>query len=185
VLQKYFAHRSHTNDTVTMQGTAQFKASGRAKWLAPFMRIAGMPLMHTAENVPASVQIASVPTKHAVAFHHQFEFPNGKKPLIFLAELEPQGLHNLIFWTKDDTGWRTEMTYDSKRINMNFGGYCGRLFGKIFRLPVAGLIGECTAWLEPIDSNSLSLCVEMRRRNGSLFYAYNAQFTISGVMRRD
>lgn len=184
VMHKHYAHRSHSNDTVVMQGMMQFKASRMAQLLSPILRISGMVPMFTAHNVPVTVQMCSQPDKAAVAFRRVFNLPE-RKPITFNTVFEPQQDNCLIDWTDDDIGWHTQVSYANRRVTMAFKGYCGRLFGRTFRLPLAWLIGTCTAWEKALDDNRFLMCMEIRRSNGELFYRYEGEFHITGVIRRD
>lgn len=183
VLHKHYANRSHSRDTVVMQGTMQFEASRMARLLSPLMRLSGMVPMFTAKDVPATVQMASQPDKSSLAFHRVFNVP-GRKPLTFLTEMEPMGGSRFIDWTRDDIGWHMEIASDENGVTMSHCGYYGRLFGKIFRLPLEWLIGTCNAWEKVEGDNHFSMRMEIRRRNGKLFYTYSGEFQIAGVMRR-
>lgn len=184
VFRKHYANRAYSRDTVLLRGEMQFEASRLARWLSPLLRLGGMPPLFTESGVAATVQIASLPDRAAVTFSREF-LRKGRKPLYFRTEMHPLGQGEVIDWTRGDSGWNAAFSIEGETINMAHRGYCGRLFGKRFHLPLEWLIGTCNAHETAEGDNRFSMRMEMRRRNGKLFYAYGGMFEVAGVMRRN
>lgn len=185
VFHKHYANRAHSRDTVVLKGTMRFEASPLARFLSPFMHFNGMVPMFSAQDVPATVQICSRKDDGAVQFAREFAVTGRRKPVKFETEMQPVADGEVVDWTKGDIGWHAAFTYNENAVEMAHRGYRLRLFGKSFRLPLEGLIGTCTAWEKAENDNRFSMRMEIRRRNGKLFYAYSGEFDIAGVMRRD
>lgn len=185
VFHKRYANRAHSRDTVVLKGTMRFEASRLARLLSPFMHFNGMVPMFSAESVPATVQICSQQENAAVRFAREFAVEGRRKPVRFETEVQTLTEGEVVDWTNGDIGWHAAFTYQENALEMAHRGYRLRLFGKTFRLPLEGLIGTCTAWEKAENDNRFSMRMEMRRRNGKLFYAYSGEFDIAGVMRRD
>lgn len=183
VLQKHYAPRCHSKDVVVLHGQMQFVASPLARFLSPFLRLGGMLPMFNAQDVSATVQIASKPESAAVVFHREFA-AQGRRAFLFLTTMQPQPDGTVIDWTAGGIGWHMQMGYENGKVQMRHLGYAGRLGKRRVALPLGWLLGECNAWEEPLSDNRFAMRMEITRR-GKLFYAYSGEFEIAGVLRRD
>lgn len=185
VFLKHYANRAYSRDTVVLKGRMRFEASPLARLLSPFMQFNGMVPMFSAEDVPATVQICSKQGGTSVHFAREFAVAGRRKPVRFTTEMQPYAEGEVVDWTNGDIGWHAAFHYKGNALEMTHRGYRLRLFGKSFRLPLEGFIGTCTAWEKAENDNRFSMRMEIRRRNGKLFYAYSGEFDIAGVLRRD
>src|SRR5436190_18355480 len=86
VLQKRYANRPFSKDTLLMKGEMNIVISTLYRMLSPLFRLSGALVPYPAKNIPTTVALVSDETSNEIIMHRTFYYPD-KSPYHFTSKV--------------------------------------------------------------------------------------------------
>ncbi|WP_020592549.1 DUF4166 domain-containing protein [Kiloniella laminariae] len=176
VLQKHYAIRPFSHDSVTAEGTLDVIISPAMAILA---RLTGMLVADSGKNIPVFVTYRSC-QKNVFRLERRFHFPD-KPPVSFHSTMEPIGENKLVEFMRFGIGWKLSYDWDGEKISLRHQGYVWRVLGQLIPIPLSFLIGRGHAEEFALDESSFRMWTHARHPLFGVTFGYAGEFRITEV----
>lgn len=178
VMQQHYANRPFCDDVVTVEGVMEVTLSPLAKLCSPLFRLSKTLVPKAGKNIAVTVHFRSEPDSNHFCFDREFRFPDGTTHR-FYSRMEPIGSNEVVEWTASGIGWHAGYSYVDNKVVLKHIGYCIKVAGKAFPLPLSWLFGYGHAHEIPISDDSFNMAMTIQHPLFGVIYGYNGSFIIA------
>lgn len=174
-MQKRFGNRPYSNDVAIVNGTMTIKSSRWMKLLKPFLMLSGALVQQDGENIPVTVKFKSELNSAKYWLDREFKF---NPPLRFKSYMMHVKKNIMVEYMRFNIGWRIKFSVNGNEVLMSHHGYVLRFFNLLIPVPVALLIGKCTAIERQISDNSFFMEMSLDHFLFGKIYEYKGVFKL-------
>jgi predicted DCC family thiol-disulfide oxidoreductase YuxK len=174
VMQRHYAVRAYSDDSVTVRGTLDIEVSWGVRIMA---RLTGMLVPYAGKNIPVTVTFRS--GRHSRAFHFErvFHFPQ-HGDICFNSRMDPGGGNELVEFMRFGIGWKLAYRWDGEAVRLEHRGYVWRLLGWMIPLPLAWIIGRGNAVEVPLSDATFRMHTSAVHPWFGRTFGYGGEFTV-------
>ena len=177
VMQKHYANRAYTNDTVTMTGTMDVEISKFAKIISPVLRVFGALVPYEGSNIPVTVTARSHVNTAQYIMDREFQFSDQRR-YNFVSKLERVEKNEMIEFMRFGVGWRSAFVWEDEKVKLKHRGYAWRVLGWTIPIPGTILLGKGYAEEEPISDDCFQMLMHITHPWWGKVYEYRGTFKI-------
>lgn len=178
ILQKRYANRPHSKDSLLLQGEMNIFISQTFRLLSPLFRLAGSLVPYPANNIPVQVKLMSDEKSNAILMQRTFYYQN-KMPYHFSSRMMHIRDNIAIEFMRFGFASRLIYRMEENKIIMDYGGYVFRLGKWLLPLPLGFLIGKFYAFEVAESDESFAMQVKMVHPLFGKIFQYDGKFKIS------
>jgi len=177
VMKDHYAVRSNSGDVVRVEGVLDIKISWPVSLMA---RLSGLLLAYSGKAVPVTVVFSSGARTNCFRFDRTFHFPD-RGPVTFRSQMEHIGGNELVEFMGLGIGWKLACSWDGAKVVLAHRGYVWRIFGRMFPVPLALVMGRGHAEEVAISDTEFSMWTHARHPLFGDMFAYSGRFKVTEV----
>lgn len=180
VLLDHYANRGFSTDVVVAEGIMSVKLSKLMLIFAPLFAFTKTLIPKQGSDVAVTVKFRSDPDSNMFCLDRQFRFGDGQN-FKFVSNMQPVGGNQVIEWTQSGIGWLAAFTFENEKIVLAHRGYCIKVFGQRYKIPISFLVGHSSATEWALNDREFAMEMSIQHWLFGQIYAYEGKFAITEI----